>query len=100
MARLLRPMAIVCGWCEGATEPDRCSHCGRDPALPWFQRAAEHPRASEDHASGRPKLDPSQIRQKLRIAIKELGSDATKAQLAEHLGIDMRTLGRWQKVSG
>ena len=92
-------MKIICGWCESATEPDRCSHCGRDPALPWFQRAQEPPKASEPR-SGRPTLDASQIRQRLRIALKELGEGVTKAALAEHLGIDTRTLGRWQKLVG
>lgn len=57
------------------------------------------PEASEA-AEGRPALDASQIRQKLRIAHKELGDGVTKAALAAHLDITPRTLRRWEKVSG
>ena len=92
---------IVCGWCAAATEPGRCAHCGRDPALPWIQRAQEPPAARADQETGgRPTLDASQIRQRLRIARKELGPDVTNAALADHLGIHPRTLGRWQKLVG
>lgn len=56
--------------------------------------------AAESHrAGGRPKLDASQIRQRLRIAIKEL-PEATNAQLAEHLDIGETTLRNWRKVAG
>jgi len=91
---------IVCGWCASTTEPGQCSQCGRDPALPWIQRAQEPPRATETGHSGRPSLNAGQIKQRLRIALKELGNDATNAELAEHLDISERTLNRWQKVSG
>lgn len=87
---------IECGWCGFATEAP-CSHCGRDPELPWIQRGLEAPKVKEE--TGRPTLDPSQIRQKLRIARKEL-NDPTNAELAEHLGISERTLGRWQLLAG
>jgi hypothetical protein len=90
---------IVCGWCASATEPGLCSHCGRDPALPWTQRNTEPPIASaEGEPAGRPKLDAGQIRAKLRIARKD-NPDATNAMLADLLGISERTLGRWQKLS-
>lgn len=92
---------IVCGWCNTATAPDLCSYCGRDPALPWTQRGTEPPEATEGHESGgRPALDASQVRQRIRIARKELPDDATQAQLAEALGISERTLARWQKLAG
>lgn len=89
---------IVCGWCGQSTLPESCSSCGRDPALPWHQRAQEPPQA-EHREAGRPPLDPGQIKQKLRIARKELGADATDADLAELLGVSPRTLDRWQKVA-
>lgn len=88
---------IVCGWCNAATEPGHCSDCGRDPALPWVQRATVPPVATaDDREGGRPKLDPGQARQKARLARKDLGSGATNAQVAEHLGISERTLQRWE----
>lgn len=90
---------IVCGWCASATEPGFCSQCGRDPASPWVQRNTEPPQA-EGHDAGRPKLDRSQVTQKLRIALKELGPDATNEQLAEHLERDESTVRRWRKLAG
>lgn len=90
---------IECGWCGAATvSRRRCSACHRDPALPWVQRRHRPPKVTE-HEAGRPPLDPGQIRQRLRIARKELGPDPTNAALAEHLGISERTLGRWLKVA-
>ncbi len=91
---------IVCGWCGNATEPGRCSSCGRNAALPYEQRGQNPPTASQSHAAGRPRLDASQIRQTLRIALKELGANATNAQLAEHLDIGDTTLRNWRKVAG
>jgi transcriptional regulator GlxA family with amidase domain len=67
--------------------------------LPWTQRGSEPPLAHPERDTGRPSLDPSQIKQKLRIAKKELG-DVTSAALAEHLGVSERTLNRWQKLAG
>ena len=98
MASAVAVDVIECGWCGATTAPGRCGHCGRDPALPWIQRAQEPPTARADQETGgRPTLDASQIRQRLRIARKELDPDVTNAALAEHLGISERTLGRWQK---
>jgi hypothetical protein len=103
---------IVCGWCGKPTEakdwettaltPDagECRACGHeDPAKPWLQRGQQPPVANQGRgAGGRPSLDISQIRERVRIARKELGADVTNAALAAHLGIDERTLGRWQKA--
>ena len=105
---------IICGWCGQATQSDaywettammpvgECRSCGHeDPARPWVQRNQKPPEATEGNSQGgRPTLDASQIGQRLRIARKELGPDATNAQLAEHLGISDRTLSRWQKLAG
>lgn len=105
---------IVCGWCGQPTDSEaywettafapagECRACGHeDPAKPWVQRAKQPPLARAEHeAGGRPALDASQVRQRLRIARKELGQDATNAQLAAHLQISERTLGRWQKLAG
>jgi hypothetical protein len=88
---------IECGWCGAATKPGACSTCGRDPALPWQQRAQDPPGFTARDA-GRPNLDASQVRQRIRIARKE-HPDATNAELAEYLGISARTLGRWQMLA-
>lgn len=103
-------MTIECGWCGAATVvaasdvPNACRRCGRDPVVPWTQRAMKAPVVpgpAEDHEpAGRPKLEPGEIRQRIRIARKELGVGATKAALAEKLGISERQLGRWLKTSG
>lgn len=50
-------------------------------------------------AVGRPVLDAKAIQRRLREAREALGPDATKAQIAEHLDVSVRTVGRWQKVS-
>lgn len=89
---------IVCGWCSSATAPGLCSTCGRDPALPWLQRGSEPPDVKEQPA-GRPRLDPAQIKHRLRLALKEL-PEATNAELAEHLGIGETTVRNWRKVAG
>jgi hypothetical protein len=109
---------IVCGWCGRPTEakgwettaltPDagECRACGHaDPAKPWLQRGRQPPAANEGRAAaGRPSLDISEIRQRLRIAgrdlQKELGRSPTQAELSERLEVDVRTIRSWQKVSG
>ncbi len=100
---------IECGWCGAATaaledEPASCRKCGRDPVTPWVQRATVPPAVKGEpdyHApAGRPKPEPGEIRARIRIARKELGPGATKAALAEKLGISERQLGRWLKTSG
>lgn len=68
--------------------------------MPWTQRAQEPPTANESHEAGRPRLNPTQIRHKLRLARKELGEDATNADVAELLGISERQLGRWMRAAG
>lgn len=92
---------ILCGWCEGSTAIDGlCRHCGRDPVLPWAQRAQEPPAASESH-DGRPRLTPGEAKHRLRLAAKALGlENPTQAQLAEQLEVDAKTIARWQKLSG
>lgn len=89
-----------CGWCGNPTaNPDRCTSCGHvDPARPWVHRGQEPPVIKTD-AAGRPGLDVGAIRRRLREARHALGPDATQAQLADHLSISARTLGRWQKVA-
>jgi hypothetical protein len=103
-------VVIVCGWCGQATAGEwettalmptgetRCQSCGHeDPARPWVQRG-DTPPSPQPRPEGRPPLDASQIRQRLRIARKE-HPDATNAELAEALDISERTLGRWLKVA-
>lgn len=89
---------IVCGWCGHPTKGDPCASCGHeDPARPWRQRGQEPPVAKTD-AVGRPVVDARTIRRRLAEARSALPG-ATGAQLAEHLDISVRTLGRWQKVA-
>lgn len=88
---------IVCGWCHSTTEPDRCSHCGRDPALPWTQRDELPPVVLT--RVGRPALDAQAIRVRLEQARDSLGADATDAELAEWLAVDERTVQRWRAVA-
>lgn len=101
---------IVCGWCGKPTgsettsleTPVSCESCGHaNPAQPWEQRGERPPMATAaSESGGRPRLDPSQVRERLRIAMKELGPSATNAQLAEHLDIGETTLRSWRKVAG
>lgn len=58
------------------------------------------PKATANHEGGRPRLDPGQIKHKVRLAFKELGEGATNAQLAEHLEVAESTVRNWRKVSG
>jgi hypothetical protein len=89
---------IECGWCGAATAAAHCTACGRNRTLPWTQRAQEPPKVKE-RGEGRPTLDPGQVRQRLRLAYKELGADVTNAALAEYLQISPSTLSRWQKMT-
>lgn len=92
-------MAIVCGWCGSQTRMDPCGHCGHaDPARPWIHRAQEPPIIRTD-AVGRPVADAKTVRKRLAEARAALGPSATAAQLAEHLDVSVRTLGRWQKLA-
>lgn len=91
---------IVCGWCNSATEPGLCSSCGRNPALPWTQRGDLPPGAKTGHRPGRPALDDRQVKQRIRIAIKDLGGSPTMAQLAEKLDVSETTARKWRKTAG
>lgn len=99
---------IVCGWCghpAGEWETTslmpvggECRACGHeDPARPWVQRG-KHPPELRTDAVGRPSLDPVAIRKRLHDARTVLPG-ATQEAIAEHLGISLRTLGRWQKLA-
>jgi hypothetical protein len=92
-------VVIRCGWCGNPTaNPERCTSCGHeDPPRPWVQRGEEPPTVRTD-ATGRPVLEAKAIRRRLAEARAVL-PNATQAQLAEHLDISVRTLGRWQKVA-
>ena len=81
---------IVCGWC-GQPATDTCV-CGRDPRVPWVQRGLT-PKVIEAKP-GRPEIDANDIHHRLAQARAALPG-ATNAQLAEHLDISIRTLGRW-----
>lgn len=91
---------IRCGWCGAVTKPaEPCHACGHgEPEKPWVQRDQAVPSVRTD-AVGRPVLEPAAIRRLLREARSALGPSATQAQLAEHLQVSTRTLGRWQKVA-
>jgi hypothetical protein len=80
---------IVCGWCSADTVPDRCSVCGRDPALPWVQRGQEAP--TVDVAERRFRA-VRQVEQALRLE----GQAPTIERLAERMGVSPRTVRRWQ----
>ena len=78
---------IACGWCGQSTTPGpRCAQCGRDPALPYVQRGLE-PTPADKYA---------RERRLLAEAERDLGHDATAERLAERLGVDARTVRRWQ----
>jgi methylphosphotriester-DNA--protein-cysteine methyltransferase len=83
---------IVCGWCHSDTAPGRCSPSGREPALPWLQRATEPPVVTEAERHRRLLTDAT-------AALRAEGADPTTERLAEHLGIDPRTIRRWRAVS-
>lgn len=80
---------IRCGWCGGDTAPDRCSLCGRDPALPYVQRGQEPPVVDAAELARR-KLDEA------AKAIEASGRKVTAAAVAEHHDVDERTVRRWR----
>lgn len=87
---------IRCGWCGKPTANlDRCSSCGHeDPARPWTQRGQEPP--PEERKAGRPKVDAAEASR--RLAALPHGTDD---QLAEHHGVDPRTVRLWrEKAAG
>ena len=83
---------IACGWCSQPTERDRCSHCGRDPVLPYLQRGIEPP-----------VIDPNaEYRKRLSEASSELrarGQHPTAERIAEVLDVSPRTVRRWQQMT-
>jgi hypothetical protein len=90
---------IACGWC-GAPTPDvgACTSCGRDPRLPWIQRALEPPEIPDEKA-GRPALDRDAIRVEYDRAVSELtglGQPVTVSRIAERLGRSDRTIREWR----
>ena len=89
---------ILCGWCGHPTEPAACGACGRDPVLPYLHRDQE-PQRAPVAAVGRPGVDVQTIRRRMAEARQALGAGATVAQLAEHLDVSVRTLGRWRKLA-
>lgn len=98
----MAPARIQCGWCGQPASRTACGHCGRDPVLPWAQRAQEPPEIRTD-AAGRPVLDDRTIRRRLaeaRIAIEEAGGTVTVEALAEHLDVAPRTVRRWRDRLG
>lgn len=100
-------MVIVCGWCGKPTEMwettalrpvGECRACGHeDPGLPWRQRGRDVPEVSQK--PGRPTISPREVSRRLAEARSALGPGATAAELAEHLEVSVRTLGRWRKMS-
>lgn len=80
---------IACGWCGAGTESDRCSNCGRDPEQAYTQRNRT-PLVFNDHS------------RRLADARKRLtasGRAITVDRLAEEIGVDARTVRRWQQMS-
>jgi hypothetical protein len=80
---------ILCGWCGHPTSGERCSSCGRDPRLPYVQRAQE-PVPFDDRAENRAKL--AQAEREISVA----GVRPTIDQLAEFLDVSPRTVRRWR----
>ena len=79
---------IRCGWCRRATSDEAvCGSCGHpSPRQPWEQRGLQPPEIDE-HT------------ERLRDAQAELrrqGRPVTVEALAEHLGVDARTVQRWR----
>lgn len=92
---------IVCGWCGGLTATAPCIACGRDPRLPWTQRATEPPEDPE--TEGRPALDAASIRERYAAAkaqIKASGHEPTVEALAEVLDRSPRTVRGWRQRFG
>lgn len=89
---------IRCGWCgKDTANRDRCTTCGHvDPERPWVQRGEPVPTIAP-RDPGRPQVTEADARARLSA----LGPHATDDQLAEHHGVDARTVRRWRaKVSG
>ena len=84
---------IVCGWCNAETDLGRCTACGRDPALPWAQRALEPPVVTVAARHRR-------LLAEATVAIRAEGSEPTIDRLAERLEVDPRTVRRWRALSG
>jgi hypothetical protein len=80
---------IVCGWCHADTAPERCSNCGHDPVLPWFQRAEEPPVVNE---AERRFQAVREAEKGLRLA----GLEPTVERIAERLDVSPRTVQRWR----
>jgi hypothetical protein len=81
---------IVCGWCGQPTTPGpACASCGRDPALPWTQRGLFAPLADK-YARERRLLAEAER------DIRGQGLEPSADRLAERLGIDARSVRRWQ----
>jgi len=92
--------ATVCGWCAAVTTIDRCSACGRDPGLPYAQRATAPPVVRGD-AAGRPPLEAAELHRRLATAEAELargGRKATVDALAVHLDVSPKTVRRWRQM--
>lgn len=88
---------IRCGWCgKDTANRDRCTSCGHeDPARPWVQRGMVAPETARQ--AGRPRVTPEDAAHRLGA----LGPHATDEQIADHHGVDPRTVRHWrQKVSG
>lgn len=78
---------IVCGWCHADTPEFRCVACGRDPAIPWIQRAETPPQVAEAKRADNYR--------RLVQARRDLGPDATNERIAELLGVSEKTIRRW-----
>ena len=92
-------MRIACGYCGHPTPPEGCIYCGRDPALPWFQRGRKPPEVGE-HESGRPALDERDIRrryQEAHDALVAAGREPTVEAIAERLDRSPRTVREWRQ---
>jgi hypothetical protein len=81
---------IECGWCGAPASGERCSHCGRNPAVPWEQRATEPP--------------PAQLDNHRRLAdaersLREAGRPVTVLNIADLLDVSERTVRRWQQMT-
>lgn len=83
---------IECGWCGGETKPGRCSACGREPIVPWTQRGLMPPAVTSSSRNRR-------LLAEAEKALREEGREPTVDRVAEHLGIDPRTVRRWRAVS-
>lgn len=83
---------LVCGWCEHpSARADLCSHCGHeDPARPWVQRGRTPPSVAEYEVAER-RRRIAEARRRLEAS----GQPVTNSALAEVLGVDARTVGRW-----